>query len=124
MSCTTRTRFSGRRCTRIWCRRFRPIRRVIAALGIPALGCESFEADDVLATVARMTDERGGRCFLVTGDKDCRQLITDRVKVYNIRKNELFDAARFGRSGGSRRGRWSISRRWWATRSTTCRACR
>jgi DNA polymerase I len=67
------------------------IRRVIAALGIPALSCESFEADDVLATVARMADELGGQSFLVTGDKDCRQLITDRVKVYNIRKNETFD---------------------------------
>jgi DNA polymerase I len=67
------------------------ILRVIAALGIPALSCESFEADDVLATVARMTDELGGQCFLVTGDKDCRQLIGDRVKVFNIRKNELFD---------------------------------
>ncbi len=32
------------------------ILRVIAALGIPALGCESFEADDILATVARMVD--------------------------------------------------------------------
>ena len=76
------------------------IRRVIAALGIPALGCESFEADDVLATVARLTDEHGGRCFLVTGDKDCRQLITDRVKVYNIRKNEVFDEARLREEWG------------------------
>lgn len=67
------------------------IRRVIDALGIPALACESYEADDVLATVARITDELGGQCFLVTGDKDCRQLITDRVKVFNIRKNEAFD---------------------------------
>jgi DNA polymerase I len=67
------------------------IHRVIDALGIPALSCESFEADDVLATVARVTDELGGECFLVTGDKDCRQLITDRVKVFNIRKNEVFD---------------------------------
>ena len=58
------------------------IRRVIDTLGIPALGCPGYEADDVLATVARETDERGGRCFLVTADKDCRQLITDRVAVY------------------------------------------
>ena len=29
--------------------------------------------------------------IVVTGDKDCRQLITDRVKVYNIRKNEILD---------------------------------
>ncbi len=68
------------------------IRRVVAALGIPALGCESYEADNILATVARLTDERGGRCFLVSGDKDCRQLITERVKVFNIRKNEILDA--------------------------------
>jgi len=69
------------------------IQRVIRAIGIPALGRESYEADDVLATIARLTDERGGQCFLVTGDKDCRQLITDRVKVYNIRKDEVFDRA-------------------------------
>ena len=43
------------------------IHRVIRVLGIPALGCESFEADDVLATVARVTDELGGQCFIVTG---------------------------------------------------------
>ncbi len=70
---------------------FPAIRRVIAALGIPALDCESYEADDVLATVARRTDQLGGQCFLVTGDKDCRQLISERVKVYNIRKNEIYD---------------------------------
>jgi len=70
---------------------FPAIRRVIAALGIPALDCESYEADDVLATVARLTDQLGGQCFLVTGDKDCRQLISERVKVYNIRKNEIYD---------------------------------
>jgi len=67
------------------------IHQVVRALGIPALGCESFEADDILATVARITDALGGHCFLVSGDKDCRQLITERVKVYNIRKNEVFD---------------------------------
>ncbi len=67
------------------------IRRVIAALGIPALEFEACEADDILATLARITDEAGGQCFLVTGDKDCRQLITDRVKVFNIRKDEVFD---------------------------------
>jgi DNA polymerase-1 len=67
------------------------IHRVIAAMGIPALSCESYEADDVLATVARLVDELEGQCFLVTADKDCRQLITDRVKVFNIRKNEVLD---------------------------------
>jgi DNA polymerase-1 len=69
------------------------IERVLEALAIPIFACEGFEADDVLATIARICDERGANCYLVTGDKDCRQLITDRVAVYNIRKNQIFDAA-------------------------------
>ena len=67
------------------------IRRVIQAMGIPAMGLESFEADDVLATLARVVDELRGHCYLVTSDKDCRQLITDRVSIYNIRKDQVFD---------------------------------
>jgi DNA polymerase-1 len=69
------------------------IELVLEALGIPVLTCQGYEADDVLATVARICDERGANCFIVTGDKDCRQLITDRVAVFNIRKNQVFDAA-------------------------------
>jgi DNA polymerase-1 len=63
--------------------------RTLAALGVPALVCPNYEADDILATIARETEVRGGTCVLVTGDKDCRQLITDHVYVYNIRKDEL-----------------------------------
>jgi DNA polymerase I len=69
------------------------IRRVLSVLGIPAVDRESFEADDVMATMARVVEELGGECVLVTSDKDCRQLITDRVRVYSIRKNEFMDRA-------------------------------
>jgi DNA polymerase I len=69
------------------------IKRFLEAMSIPILTSEGFEADDVLATLARVCDERGANCFVVTGDKDCRQLITDRVAVFNIRKNQIFDAA-------------------------------
>jgi len=69
------------------------IRQVLETLEIPILESPAFEADDVLATVARLCDEAGARCLVVTGDKDCRQLITDRVAVYNIRKDEVYDAA-------------------------------
>ena len=67
------------------------VHRMVEALGIPLLAHEGFEADDVVATVARLSDELGGRCFIVSGDKDCRQLITEHVKLYNIRKNEVID---------------------------------
>ena len=69
------------------------IEQVLDAMAIPVLTYEGYEADDVLATVARICDEQGANCFIVTGDKDCRQLITDRVAVFNIRKNQIFDAA-------------------------------
>jgi DNA polymerase-1 len=67
------------------------IRQFLDALGILTLSIPGFEADDILATIARQVDAAGGRCLLVTSDKDCRQLITNRVQLYNIRKNEIFD---------------------------------
>ena len=78
------------------------IREVLAALGIPVLDSPGFEADDVLATVAKMCDQLGGECLVVTGDKDCRQLITDRVSVYNIRKNLVYDATALDADWGIR----------------------
>ncbi len=78
------------------------IRRVLEVLEIPVLASPGFEADDVLATVARLVDERGGECFLVTGDKDCRQLITERVKIFNIRKTQVFDTAALAADWGIR----------------------
>ncbi len=68
------------------------IEQVLHALAIPVISRIGYEADDVLATVARLCDEGGAQCYLVSGDKDCRQLITDRVAIYNIRKDEVFDA--------------------------------
>ena len=78
------------------------IRRMLAALGIPVLECEGFEADDILATVARRVEQAKGQCLLVTGDKDCRQLISDQVAVFNIRKNLEFDAAALKEEWGVR----------------------
>lgn len=67
--------------------------QVLDALGIPVLTSPGFEADDVLATLARQCGELGANLLIVTGDKDCRQLINDRVVLFNIRKNEVYDAA-------------------------------
>ncbi len=72
---------------------FAAIHRVVDAMRIPLLCLDAYEADDVLATVARQTEELGGDCFVVTADKDCRQLITDHVKIYNVRKDQIYDAA-------------------------------
>ena len=78
------------------------IKRVLDVLEIPVLGVSGYEADDVLATVARITAEKGGECLLVTGDKDCRQLIGERVKVLNVRKNQMYDSAALAADWGIR----------------------
>ncbi|HXG11238.1 MAG TPA: DNA polymerase I [Gemmataceae bacterium] len=69
------------------------IRQVLDAMRIPVLGVPGYEADDLLATVARAAEQRGLDVFLCTSDKDCRQLITDRVRLYNLRKRKEFGRA-------------------------------
>jgi len=69
------------------------IREVLEALGIPVLSSPGFEADDVLATISLCCDQMEADCLIISGDKDCRQLITERVAIYNIRKNSVYDAA-------------------------------
>jgi DNA polymerase-1 len=66
------------------------IRDLIAAMGIPVLGRAGFEADDVIATVAGSAEARGMDVYICTSDKDCRQLINERVCLYNIRKQKEF----------------------------------
>ena len=68
------------------------IREVLEALSIPVIDSPGYEADDVLATVARLCDEQQANCLIVTGDKDCRQLITDHVSIFNMRKGSVYDA--------------------------------
>ncbi len=78
------------------------ILRFLEALGVPSPSLAGFEADDILATLARQVEAAGAECFLVTSDKDCRQLITDHVKMFNIRKGEVFDAAALRATWGIR----------------------
>lgn len=67
-------------------------REAIEAMGVAVLDKSGFEADDLLATIARRVEQAGGRCLIVTSDKDCRQLITGRTTLLNIRKNREMDA--------------------------------
>ncbi len=62
------------------------------AMGLRCLGAEGFEADDLMATLARRAVSRGLDVVLVTGDKDALQLVGERVKVLNEAKGEWFDA--------------------------------
>jgi DNA polymerase-1 len=66
--------------------------QMLEAMRVPVLSSPGYEADDVIATVGRAASARGLDVFICTSDKDCRQLIDDRVRLYNLRKNQEFGA--------------------------------
>ena len=59
------------------------VKSLLAAYRVPVFEQAGYEGEDVLATIARQIAPRGVEVFLVTGDKDALQLITDQTKVYN-----------------------------------------
>jgi DNA polymerase I len=61
------------------------IHEACAALGVPVLGHNRYEADDVLGTLAHRAAAQGFEVALVTGDKDFFQLVGGAIKVYNPR---------------------------------------
>lgn len=67
--------------------------KTISAFGIPCLGVPGWEADDVIATVATAAASRDMDVCIVTNDKDARQLLGPRVKIYHVRKDLYLDEA-------------------------------
>ena len=65
------------------------IRRSLEALHIPILEAIGFEADDVIGTLARQASEQGHEVFIVSGDKDMMQLVSEHVRVLNPQKDNL-----------------------------------
>ncbi len=68
-----------------------PVKELLSLMKIPVLAETSYEADDVLATIATEAEKKGMKVFLCTSDKDCRQLISDQISIYNLRKNLILD---------------------------------
>ena len=60
---------------------FGRVRQLVNALGIPVFELPSYEADDMLGTIARQAEEVGFDVWLVTGDRDAFQLVTQHVRV-------------------------------------------
>ena len=54
---------------------------ILESLGIPVLQCDGYEADDIIATVARKCRESGRTCRILSGDKDLMQLVDDTTQI-------------------------------------------
>ncbi len=69
---------------------------MLETIGVPVLGAEGFEADDVIATLAtRLTRDLADlRIRIISKDKDLKQILSDRVELYDIHKDESYTAQR------------------------------
>ena len=60
---------------------FALVREATAAYGVAGIELDTWEADDLIATYARIASEAGGRVTIVSSDKDLMQLVDDRVTM-------------------------------------------
>ena len=81
------------------------------AFDIPCLEQAGFEADDLIATYARLACEAEATATIVSSDKDLMQLVNDCVIMYDTMKDK-----RIGRRRGDREVRRAARRR-----SSRCR---
>ena len=74
---------------------------ILEAVGVPVVGAASWEADDVIATLADHLSDSGVRVRIVSKDKDLQQLLEEgRVEMYDVHTDELLDVARLREEKG------------------------
>jgi DNA polymerase-1 len=69
------------------------IRDAVRAFEIPCLEQAGFEADDLIATYARLACEAGATTSIVSSDKDLMQLVSDCVTMYDTMKDKRIGPA-------------------------------
>src|SRR5947207_10178941 len=72
----------------------RRILQIVKDAGIPVFAKRGFEADDLIATIARKLCDQGYDIIVVSKDKDLRQLINDCTRMYDVQFDQFTDAAR------------------------------
>ena len=83
------------------------IKRLCAAMRIPVLIKDGWEADDIIGTLAKRAETEGLDTWMVTPDKDFGQLVSEHIRIYKP-----------GRSGGDTEilgvpevlARWGVER--------------
>ena len=68
------------------------IREATRAFNLPSIEMPGYEADDLIATYARLAKEAGAEVTIVSSDKDLMQLINDSVKMFDPIKNRPIGA--------------------------------
>jgi DNA polymerase I len=61
------------------------------AFNVACIEVENYEADDIIATLARQATEAGGECTIISSDKDLMQLVGGGVVMRDPMKNVRID---------------------------------
>ena len=73
------------------------VKQILRDAGYAIVECEGFEGDDVLGTLASYCEQSDNTCVVVSGDRDCLQLLSEQVSVCLVRtkENVLYTPALF-----------------------------
>ena len=63
-------------------------REATRAFNVACLEMENYEADDIIATLARQATEAGGEVTIISSDKDLMQLVGNGVDMYDAMKSK------------------------------------
>ncbi len=66
-------------------------RRATEAFNIACKELEGYEADDIIATLSVQARAAGGRCTIISSDKDLMQLVGGGVEMFDAMKNRRID---------------------------------
>ncbi len=67
------------------------IKKLTELMGIPGIGKEKFEADDIIGSLAQFGQANKLDVVIVSGDKDFAQLINDKVCMFDTMKDVTYD---------------------------------
>src|SRR5687768_5204493 len=76
-----------------FCPQEKRILQIVGDAGVPIFAKPGYEADDLIATMARRLCEQDYDIFMVSKDKDLRQVVNDCTWMYDVQADEVIDAA-------------------------------
>jgi len=76
------------------------IKAIVKGLNVKMIEKMGYEADDIIGTLARISEEKDFHVVIVTGDKDFRQLISPQISLWDTMKDRLTDYETFSREYG------------------------
>ncbi len=70
------------------------IEQILAAMNIPILRIDGYEADDIIGTISKKASQNGIDVYLCSKDKDMLQLLDERIRAFDIKSGKEFGLER------------------------------